>query len=221
MNSLSLNKIVLILPLLWKASAAFEAAECEWPPEIDRCSVCTPNNPADLTSGSGGYVIWPDSSPCKTDGHCPDGGQSPSGPQDSGCRVFHLTSTWVTGAPDGNAREMFMINDQFPGPKLEIFQGECVEIYYQNNSPFNTTIHFHGESALKGSQRVEISYSYWFIQELNNTVPHGPMVFPGSPSEEFSQEKSLRINGQQLNTVHTGTTHTRRHKSMMVSLVLL
>ncbi|KAJ5795216.1 Multicopper oxidase type 2 [Penicillium paradoxum] len=57
---------------------------------------------------------------------------------------FELDLTWQKGAPDGNMREMILMNDQFPGPELRIDQGDNVEFVVHNNMPFNTTIHFHG-----------------------------------------------------------------------------
>jgi hypothetical protein len=112
---------------------------------------------------------------------------------------------------------MFLINDQFPAPKLEILQGECVEIYYQNNSPFNTSIHFHGRLLPACSQPVSMVQANYFIQGLNNSIPLGPTAYPGSLSEELGPERSSFTNGQQLNTVPTGIIHTKRLKSMMGS----
>ncbi|KAF2193683.1 multicopper oxidase [Zopfia rhizophila CBS 207.26] len=57
---------------------------------------------------------------------------------------FTLELTWNTGSPDGFEREMIFVNDQFPGPTLEIEQGDWVEIQVVNKMPFNTTVHYHG-----------------------------------------------------------------------------
>jgi FtsP/CotA-like multicopper oxidase with cupredoxin domain len=43
---------------------------------------------------------------------------------------FDLNLTWQKGAPDGNAREMIFMNDQFPGPELRIDQGDDVEVSF-------------------------------------------------------------------------------------------
>ncbi|KAK3360615.1 multicopper oxidase-domain-containing protein [Lasiosphaeria hispida] len=59
-------------------------------------------------------------------------------------RHFELALTWEQYAPDGRAREMILVNGQFPGPTLEIFQGDEVEVVVHNKMPFNTTVHFHG-----------------------------------------------------------------------------
>ncbi|KAF1935929.1 hypothetical protein EJ02DRAFT_427971 [Clathrospora elynae] len=39
---------------------------------------------------------------------------------------------------------MILINGQYPGPLLEIRQGDWVEIEVVNNMPFNTSVHAHG-----------------------------------------------------------------------------
>ncbi|KAK3326870.1 multicopper oxidase [Apodospora peruviana] len=57
---------------------------------------------------------------------------------------FELTLTWQTHAPDGFAREMILTNGQFPGPLLEMDEGDEVVVVVHNKMPFNTTLHFHG-----------------------------------------------------------------------------
>ncbi|AEO69834.1 4c3f7579-281f-413b-9b04-61e62d660a29 [Thermothielavioides terrestris] len=61
-----------------------------------------------------------------------------------GRKTFDLTLTWETHAPDGRSREMILVNGQFPGPTLEIDQGDEVLVRVHNQMPFNTTVHFHG-----------------------------------------------------------------------------
>lgn len=61
-------------------------------------------------------------------------------------RHFDFTVTWGQNAPDGVERNMFMVNGQFPGPKIELIQGDSVVVKLKNDSPFNTTIHHHGAS---------------------------------------------------------------------------
>ncbi len=70
-----------------------------------------------------------------------------------------LTLNWKIGNPNGNARPMIFVNDQFPAPTLEFNEGDDVEVRisifmlsiindYQitvhNQMPINTTIHWHG-----------------------------------------------------------------------------
>lgn len=59
--------------------------------------------------------------------------------------IFNLTLTWDLYAPDGGeTREMILVNGQYPGPVLEINQGNDVVVTVYNQMPFNTTVHFHG-----------------------------------------------------------------------------
>jgi FtsP/CotA-like multicopper oxidase with cupredoxin domain len=62
----------------------------------------------------------------------------------AGTSYFKLELTWGRGAPDGHERGMIFINGQYPGPLLEIQQGDWVEIEVWNRMPFNSTIHAHG-----------------------------------------------------------------------------
>jgi FtsP/CotA-like multicopper oxidase with cupredoxin domain len=65
-------------------------------------------------------------------------------PAITGPRTFDLTLTWQKAAPDGVSRDMLLVNGQYPGPLLEINQGEEVWILVHNLSPYNTTMHYHG-----------------------------------------------------------------------------
>jgi FtsP/CotA-like multicopper oxidase with cupredoxin domain len=62
----------------------------------------------------------------------------------AGTSYFKLELTWGRGAPDGHERGMIFINGQYPGPLLDIQQGDWVEIEVRNRMPFNSTIHAHG-----------------------------------------------------------------------------
>lgn len=61
-----------------------------------------------------------------------------------GPRKFHLTVTWEKHSPDGVSRDQILINGQFPGPVLEINEGEDVWVTVENKLPEATTIHYHG-----------------------------------------------------------------------------
>lgn len=69
---------------------------------------------------------------------------------DTSCHTLELT--WKTGAPDGFERDMIFINGQFPGPVIEVQQGDWVEITVVNKMPFNTSIHAHGMYSLSQSR---------------------------------------------------------------------
>ncbi|MCJ1286312.1 hypothetical protein MMC26_005657 [Xylographa opegraphella] len=57
---------------------------------------------------------------------------------------FKLDLTWETYSPDGNARQMVLMNGQFPGPQLNLDYGDDVEVVVYNNLPTEATVHFHG-----------------------------------------------------------------------------
>jgi hypothetical protein len=42
--------------------------------------------------------------------------------------VFPLKLTWEKGAPDGFERYQIFMNGEFPGPKLELNEGDDVEV---------------------------------------------------------------------------------------------
>lgn len=57
---------------------------------------------------------------------------------------FPITLTWATGSPDGFERNLIYVNGQFPGPTLNITEGDNVEFVVTNQLPWGTTVHFHG-----------------------------------------------------------------------------
>ncbi|KAI9042166.1 multicopper oxidase [Aspergillus affinis] len=57
---------------------------------------------------------------------------------------FNLTLTWEDWAPAGTTRKTILTNGQFPGPLLEVDQGDDVEVMVVNQLPQGTTMHFHG-----------------------------------------------------------------------------
>lgn len=59
-------------------------------------------------------------------------------------KVFTLQITWKQYAPLGISRKLLLVNGQTPGPELQFDQGDNVAVHVANDSPFNTTIHFHG-----------------------------------------------------------------------------
>jgi hypothetical protein len=49
---------------------------------------------------------------------------------------FDLDVTWAAGAPDGNQRQMILMNNQFPGPQLTLNHGDYVQVRdYNTCSP--------------------------------------------------------------------------------------
>jgi FtsP/CotA-like multicopper oxidase with cupredoxin domain len=59
-------------------------------------------------------------------------------------RTFKLSLTEGSWSPNGNARQMILVNGQFPGPNLQVWQGDEVAVVVENNLNNSTSIHFHG-----------------------------------------------------------------------------
>jgi len=60
-------------------------------------------------------------------------------------RQYNLTVHHAILAPDGVAKDMMVINGQYPGPTIEADWGDEVEVRVCNELPLNGTgIHFHG-----------------------------------------------------------------------------
>lgn len=58
---------------------------------------------------------------------------------------YDWTITNTTMAPDGVSREVFSINNQYPGPAIEVNWGDYVEVTVKNEMANNgTSIHWHG-----------------------------------------------------------------------------
>ncbi|GAM82783.1 hypothetical protein ANO11243_007690 [Dothideomycetidae sp. 11243] len=66
-------------------------------------------------------------------------------------KEFDFVVTYESYAPDGFSRDMLLVNGQSPGPVLEVDQDDVVIVRVQNDSPYNTTVHFHGIEMFKTS----------------------------------------------------------------------
>lgn len=66
---------------------------------------------------------------------------------------FPITLTWGNRTVAGVTRPVISINGQFPGPPLQLSQGDNVQVRVDNRCPFNTTVHFHGDS-YRGVQSI-------------------------------------------------------------------
>jgi FtsP/CotA-like multicopper oxidase with cupredoxin domain len=62
-------------------------------------------------------------------------------------QTFNLTLSAGWAAPDGYWRQVFLINDQFPGPLIEVDEGDDILVNIQNNLPVDNSIHWHGTSS--------------------------------------------------------------------------
>ncbi|TVY90217.1 Laccase [Lachnellula willkommii] len=74
-------------------------------------------------------------------------------------RKFSWNITKETIAPNGVEKNVFLINDQFPGPTIEARSGDILEIEVCNHSEENVSLHWHGlhmrgsYAALSSNQR--------------------------------------------------------------------
>lgn len=57
---------------------------------------------------------------------------------------FSICLTWAKREVAGFTRDVILVNDQYPGPPLDLVQGDEVIFDVQNDCPFNVTVHFHG-----------------------------------------------------------------------------
>jgi FtsP/CotA-like multicopper oxidase with cupredoxin domain len=49
---------------------------------------------------------------------------------------------------DGFSRDVYLINDEQPGPLIEVEEGDDVEVFVQNDLPVENTIHWHGRHSM-------------------------------------------------------------------------
>ena len=59
-------------------------------------------------------------------------------------KVYDFTVTYEEYAPDGYWRNMLLVNGRSPGPVIEVEEGDTVIVNLSNDSPKNTSLHFHG-----------------------------------------------------------------------------
>ncbi|KAK3292580.1 multicopper oxidase [Chaetomium fimeti] len=55
-----------------------------------------------------------------------------------------LRLTWEEHAPNGQARDMILMNGQFPGPQMVWTEDDDIEVVVHNDMPMNATVHWHG-----------------------------------------------------------------------------
>ncbi|KAI1821879.1 multicopper oxidase-domain-containing protein [Xylaria intraflava] len=59
-------------------------------------------------------------------------------------REYEWTITDGEGSPDGIQRQMMLINDEFPGPLIEINEGDVLIVNVLNKASNATSLHWHG-----------------------------------------------------------------------------
>lgn len=60
-------------------------------------------------------------------------------------RYYEFVISEATGSPDGFERPMLVVNNQFPGPLVEVNSGDELVVNVFNQLPNGTTIHWHGQ----------------------------------------------------------------------------
>ncbi|WOO83946.1 Laccase-2 [Vanrija pseudolonga] len=78
-------------------------------------------------------------------GHCNDNNSNAHGNgHGPTVRSYNFTITYAAGDPDGFLRRLTTINGLFPGPTIEAFEGEMIEIHVTNAIDTPQSIHWHG-----------------------------------------------------------------------------
>lgn len=67
--------------------------------------------------------------------------RSPRSPQ---THIYNFNFSVINLAPDGVTRRVWTVNEQFPGPTIELTRGDRVIINVYNNLDEITTLHSHG-----------------------------------------------------------------------------
>ncbi|KAG2160191.1 multi-copper oxidase laccase-like protein [Suillus bovinus] len=60
-------------------------------------------------------------------------------------RYYEFVISEAVGSPDGAERTMLVVNNQFPGPIIEVNSGDELVVNVINQLPNGTTIHWHGQ----------------------------------------------------------------------------
>ena len=73
---------------------------------------------------------------------------------------FKLELSWGKRAPDGVERDMILVNGQFPGPILEITEGNDVVVEVFNGLDADSSIHFHGKPRSVKHTHIPITHTH-------------------------------------------------------------
>ena len=109
-------------------------------------------------------------------------------------REYHWTVTDVEFNPDGVYRPMMVINGQYPGPLIEVNDGDTIAVHVDNQAANATAIHWHG---------LYQNGSAW----MDGTV--GITQCPIAPGNQFTYE--FKISGQ------SGTYWYHSHQGVQAS----
>ena len=58
--------------------------------------------------------------------------------------MFELSADMITNTIDGKVLDMYGFNENFPGPLINVKQGDNIKVQFTNNIDFPTTVHWHG-----------------------------------------------------------------------------
>lgn len=111
-----------------------------------------------------------------------------------GVKVFRLTARpgkWETSP--GHEVDLFLFNDQFPGPLIRVQEGDRVRVVVQNELPESTSVHWHG---------LRVPNAMDGVTYLNQK--------PIKPGESFTYEFTVRNAG-------THTYHSHHNSAVQVS----
>ena len=109
-------------------------------------------------------------------------------------REYHWNITDVEFNPDGVYRPMMVINNQFPGPMVEVNEGDTIVVHVDNQAVNATSIHWHG---------LYQNGTNW----MDGTV--GITQCPIAPKTKFTYE--FKVSGQ------SGTYWYHAHQGIQAS----
>ncbi|KAK4636170.1 oxidoreductase ptaK [Fulvia fulva] len=157
-------------------------------------SLCQPTFPKWLPDGEGKQYAsapWGDRTTRNADGvkndHIPVTGV---------VRRYDFTITRGTAAPDGVVRNVFLVNNQFPGPAIEANWGDMIEITVHNNISYpleGTSLHWHG-----------------FLQRGSNWMDGVPAVSqcPIAPFHSYTYKIPAQLYGSSWWHAHYSAQYT-------------
>ena len=109
-------------------------------------------------------------------------------------REYHWTIRDQIHNPDGIYRAMMLVNNQFPGPLIEVNEGDTIIVHVKNQAVNATSIHWHGIFQ-KGTPYMD------------GTI--GVTQCPIAPGSEFTYE--FKVSGQ------SGTYWWHAHQGLQAS----
>jgi FtsP/CotA-like multicopper oxidase with cupredoxin domain len=69
--------------------------------------------------------------------------------RDFGHGIQHEWNYQADRLEDGVNRQVYLVNDQDPGPIIEVDEGDDLEVFVKNDLPVDITLRWHGERPLQ------------------------------------------------------------------------